>query len=242
MNNENSARKVMFGRVDVFLEELQQEQTPALSLTPAGVVLHTALGVVISDLETFSAEQVSGRGEVGAGSVSRQQTAEALKKVVRGVNRVAKRLDPLVHPGVASKFAIPRDGLSFERLLALARSFMTEIGPVGTPTVPATPLRTVFADHLGEAYLGRLSTLIAQFDVNTDRKSLGRGEQVASTASLKTVSSRGLAIVKQLDAIVTELLETQPGKLAAWKSLSRVERRTVAATTPPVVPGAPAAS
>jgi hypothetical protein len=228
VNKEVISRKVMFGRVDQFCGE------PEIVLPPAGVTLRTELGTIITSLEQFGADQVSGRGESSAGATSRQQTAAELRKVVRGVSRVANRLDPEVHPGVAAKFKMPI-GSGFETLLSSARSFIGDL---------VAPLRQVFVDRLGEPYLERLATLVAQFDANTDRKTSGRSEQVESTAGMWESAGRGLAVVKELDGIITELLEERPAKLAAWKSISRVERRTgptptESTTPPPPTPATP---
>jgi hypothetical protein len=46
-----------------------------------------------------------------------------------------------------------------------------------------------------DAFLDRLAVLLTQFESNTDTKHAGRDQIVASTAALKLVSSRGLAIV-----------------------------------------------
>jgi hypothetical protein len=212
------SRKAMFGRVDQFCGE------PEIVLPPAGVTLRTELGTIITALEQLGSDQVSGRGERSAGATTRQMTAADLRKKVRGVSRVAGRLNPDLHPGVAEKFRMPRN-TAFEVLISTARSFVAEL---------VAPLRLVFVDHLGEPYLASLAALVTQFDTNTDRKSAGLSEQVESTAGLSDAAARGLAVVKQLDAIIVELLASQPAKLAAWKSISRVERRTN--PTPPAAP------
>jgi hypothetical protein len=195
------------------------------------------LGAIITTLEQLSSDQVSGRGELSAGATNRQLTAEDLRKKVRGVSRVAARLNPEAYPGVAQKFQMPRNK-AFEVLISTARSFVAEL---------VAPLRLVFADHLGEPYLVELATLVTQFDTATDRKSAGLSDQVESTAGLDDAADRGLRIVKRLDAIITELLADKPAKLAAWKSLSRVERRTnpttqIVTTPPGSAPATPAPS
>jgi hypothetical protein len=222
VNKEVISRKIMFGRVDQFCGD------PEIVLPPAGVTLRTELGATITALEQLGSDQVSGQGEKSAGATNRQLTAEDLRKKVRGVSRVAGRLNSEVHPGVAEKFKMPRNK-AFEVLIITARSFVSEL---------VAPLRAVFADHLGEPYLVELETLVTQFDTATDRKSAGLSDQVESTAGLDDAADRGLKIVKRLDAIMVELLADRPAKLAAWKSISRVERRTnpTAPTTTPTAP------
>jgi hypothetical protein len=141
---------------------------------------------------------------------------------------IISAINPKEHPGVAEKFRMPCNN-AFEVLIVTARSFVAEL---------VVPLRQLFVDHLGEPYLAELTALVTQFEANTDRKSAGLSDQVESTAGLADAGARGLAIVKQLDAM-EELLANDPARLAAWKSISRVERRTNPTPADPVPAPAP---
>jgi hypothetical protein len=230
MNKEVNSRLIMFDRVDRFCGQ------PEIVLPTGAAALITELQTIITTLEELSGDQVSGRGERGAGVASRRQTAAELRTIVRGIAGVAASLNPGQYPGVAEQFTAPR-GNAYGPLLSTARAMVDGLVP---------PIRLVFVDRLGQPVLDRLPILLTQFETNTDLKHAGRDEMVASTAGMEFVSERGQQVVRELDPIVTTALRNQPELLVTWASVSRVERRTNPTTTPaapaPATAPAPAPS
>jgi hypothetical protein len=222
VNKEVNSRLIMFDRVDRFCGQ------PEIVLPTGAAALITELQTIITTLEELSGDQVSGRGERGAGVASRRQTAAELRTIVRGIAGVAASLNPVQYPGVAEQFTAPR-GNAYGPLLSTARAMVDGLVP---------PIRLVFVDRLGQPVLDRLPILLTQFETNTDLKHAGRDEMVASTAALEFVSERGRQVVRELDPIVTTALRNQPELLVTWASVSRVERRTN--PTAPETPAAPA--
>jgi hypothetical protein len=209
MTREITNRKTTFDRVDRFCSE------PDIVLPPGGQALLAELQAIITQIENYSRDQVSGRGEGSAGTSARFRTAATLRRVMRLVAMVAKRLPKKDYPGLAQRFVVPRSS-SFPGLLASARAFVESLTP---------ELRPIFADHLGEAFLDKIPALIAEFEGFTDRKNAGRLEQVTGTAGLSIAAARGLAIVRALEPVMAVVLWDDPAKMVAWKGLSRVERR-----------------
>jgi hypothetical protein len=225
VNKEVYSRTIMFDRVDRFCAQ------PEIVLPTGGQTLITELQTTITTLDELGGNQVTGRGERGAGVASRQQTAAELRAALREIAKVAKSLNPVQYPGVAEQFNAPQSN-GYAALLNAARATVDGLVP---------PIRTVFVDRLGQPFLDRLPVLLTQFESNTDIKHAGRDEMVASTAALEFVSQRGMAIVRELDPIVTVVLKNKPALLVAWASVSRVERRTnptppTATTTTPTTP------
>jgi hypothetical protein len=223
MNKEIDSRMIMFDRVDRFCAQ------PEIVLPTGGQTLITELQTINTKLEQLGGNQVTGRGERGAGVATRQQTAAELRALVRAIAKVAASLNPVLYPGVAEQFKAPQSN-GYAALLNSARAIVDGLVP---------PIRAVFIDRLGQPLLDRLPVLLTQFESNTDLKHAGRDEMVASTAALGFVSQRGMAIVRELDPIVTVLLKDKPELLVAWDSVSRVERRTnptAPATTPTPTP------
>ena len=222
MNKEVNGRQIMFDRIDRFLGQ------PEIVLPTGADALITELQTTSTTLEALSGDQVSGRGERGAGVASRRQTANELRAIVRGIAGVAASLNPVQYPGAAEQFKAPR-GNAYGPLLSTARAMVSGLVP---------PIRQVFVDRLGQPTIDRMAILLTQFETNTDLKHSGRDELVASTAALEFVSQRGMSIVRELDPIVITALRNQPELLVTWASVSRVERRTnptteTTTTTPP---------
>jgi hypothetical protein len=82
----------------------------------------------------------------------------------------------------------------------------------------------------------QLSTLATQFAEATARKYAGRQTQKGGTLGVDQSAQHGLAIVKELNAILTKKLRTtDPVLLGVWKAASHLEqppRRTETADAP----------
>jgi hypothetical protein len=70
----------------------------------------------------------------------------------------------------------------------------------------------------------RLQALIEQFKAATSRKTSGLYTQVGSTAGMKARLREGVRAVRELDVILSLLLQHDPALYAAWKSASHIER------------------
>src|SRR4029453_9771662 len=130
MNKEINGRGIMFDRVDRFCSQ------PEIVLPTGGQTLITELQTTITTLEELSGDQISGRGERGAGVASRRQTATELRGIIRAVDKVAASLNPVQYPGVAEQFKGPR-GNAYGPLLSTPRAVVAGLVP---------PIRTVFVD------------------------------------------------------------------------------------------------
>jgi hypothetical protein len=222
VNKEINSRMIVFDRVDRFCGQ------PEIVLPTGATALITELQTIITTLDALTGNQVAGRGRRSSGVTSRQQTATELRTALRAIAKVAASLNRVQYPGVSARFR-PPVGNGYGALLSTARSMIDGLVP---------PIRVVFVDRLGQPFLDRLAVLLTQFESDTDTKHAGRDQMVASTAALKLVSGRGLAIVDELDPIVTVALRNKPEMLVVWAGLSRVERRTNPTTV--TTPAAPA--
>lgn len=77
---------------------------------------------------------------------------------------------------------------------------------------------------LPATFLDDLNDDIAAFEEALTQRTQGRETHVNATATIDDLIERGMKIVRQLDPIMRNLFEDQPGKLAAWLSASHVER------------------
>lgn len=88
-----------------------------------------------------------------------------------------------------------------------------------------TPIKAAFVDRGVPADFDETMTdLIEALEDATQRKSSGLSQQSGGTAGLDDAARRGVALVRELDAIMTHLLRNSPSLMAAWKTASRIQR------------------
>ncbi len=86
-------------------------------------------------------------------------------------------------------------------------------------------------------FLERLNQLIAEFEKTTTEKATAVGANVAAKISLDETVARGLQAIRQLDVIIRNKFNGDPGVLANWTRASHVAIRTSnKASAPPANP------
>src|SRR4051812_15526002 len=127
-------------------------------------------------------------------------------------------------PGLEDKFRAPRS-TSDQALLATARAFAAD----------ALPRKAEFIRRgMPDDFLEDLAADIEDFEQSINQMIQKRGGQVAATAAIDDVIERGVNVARELDAIMRNKYADDAATLAAWLSVSRMERRarpTAAATT-----------
>ena len=126
--------------------------------------------------------------------------------------------------GMGDKFRIPRNNNDFE-LINAARAFLAD----------ATPLKAQFIAHEMPAdFLEDLQEHIDAMESAINDQSSAVGSHVAASAALDDASSRGIELVRKLDAIVRNKYANNPAVLAEWISASHTERAPRRAPSAPV--------
>jgi len=117
-------------------------------------------------------------------------------------------------PGIENKFRLPRDN-NDQNLLNAARAAATD----------ALPLRAQFIAHEMPAdFLEDLAEDIADMEAAISTQSSGVGDHVAANAAIDDAITRGMDLLRKLDAIVRNKYANNPGVLAEWTTASHVER------------------
>jgi hypothetical protein len=188
--------------------------TPGLPANPLATTLMTETKAVANQMRGQGTDQVSGRGVFRGGAADRQRIAAELRGLVRGLAKVAGSLDAVAFPGIAQEVRGPRSS-SYQALLAAARAILQRV----------TPIKAAFVDRGVPAdFDDTMNDLIDALEEATQRKSSGLSEQSGGTAGLADAAKRGVKLVKELDAIMTQLLRNSPSLKAAWKTASRIQR------------------
>jgi len=217
MNNQNQRILVMAEGIDQF--EIDHPLVPAVALA---TTLWTENKTLITALRGHGSGQISGRGSFRSSVGERRLLREELLRSLRALNKIARSLDRAAHPGVREKFRMPQGG-SYQALLNTARAFATH---------GAEHLQ-VFVDRGRPAtFATDLTDIADEFDEATQRKHSGRQTQAAGTAGMDFVARRAVRVMRELDAILTPLLASNPPVLAAWKTASHIERDPAPAPDP----------
>ncbi len=190
---------------------------PEILVAPVDALMGQ-LSVTINEIDHHAGEQIFGAGTFQAGSDERADIAYELKTMLREIAQTARVLDRTLHPGIKEQFRLPKSQ-SYATLLSTARAHAEAVTPIKASYIA----RRYPAD-----FVEQLTTLIDKFDVATDRKFGGIHDRVGGTSGLEAASSLGLAVVRDMDAILSrELRLTNPILLRVWKVASRVEKAPV---------------
>jgi len=227
MNDNENRRLQMFARVRDFRMSRPNEFAP----TSLGLQHFNALEEVINELNGFAAAEASGRGQARLGTETRAQARAALREDLEAISRTARAMETEI-PGLEDKFEPPRAD-NDQLLLNAARAFKTD----------ATPLQAQFVAHeLPADFLSDLETDIDAFEAAITAQTFGVGDHVAARAAIDDSISKGMDLVRKLDAIVRNKYSNNPAALAEWTSASHTERaprRSASAAPPPPTPTPP---
>lgn len=209
MNDSDTRRMEMFIRVDQFA-------TTEAALFPAASFqseLLITLRQIISDLETQASAQASGKGSARQGGQSKEVARQELRASLEAISRTARVMSATI-PGLENKFRAPRS-VSDQQLLAIARAFAAD----------ALPIKAEFIKRgLPASFIEDLNADIAALEEATTHRMQGTQEHITATAAIDELIDRGIQAVRELDAIMRNLLANNPARLAAWMSASHVER------------------
>jgi hypothetical protein len=210
MNQIVKNRFEMFVGVNLFSGQ------PGLPANARATALFADNQIVVANLTNAGAAQEEGRGLFQGASADRLRISTDLRGVVRKASGIAKVLDPAAFPGVRQQVRGPVSN-SYQALIASALAIKTAVTPVA--------VKAAFVDRgMAADFDVELDDLAVSLQDATARKGVGRGKLVGGTTGLLAESRRGLAIVRELDAIMDVILDNNPALLAQWKSVSRVQR------------------
>jgi hypothetical protein len=182
-----------------------------------GTALIGQVDTIRDIMRSQGANQVGGFGEFRGGVAQRRDLASELLAQIREIELAAEAMDPAILPVPAEQLQRP-ESRSYQALLDTAASFVTVLTPL--------PVQQAFIDRdFPATFVADLSTLATQFAEATGRKYAGRQTQKGGTLGVDQTAEKGLAIVKELNAIVTKKLrKTNPVLLGVWQAASRLEQ------------------
>lgn len=187
---------------------------PELDLTPKLTGLFGQVTTRLTAMRAFAAGQTGGNGDFREHSTERFFLSRGIFTTLRDMEEIAKGMEVDGDAGILDQFRLPKSR-AYQSILAAARSFVTN----------ATPLSAAFIERgMPATFIADLEAQITAFDTATSGKSEGKGDRVGSTAILTIHGREGLKAVQQLRGSMRVLLRNSPDLLAAWNSISRVQR------------------
>ncbi|MDT7541967.1 MAG: hypothetical protein QOE33_1871 [Acidobacteriota bacterium] len=198
-------------------------ETKATAFPPStsGGALFAQLGAVVAELDSHTEAQVAHRSEAAQGATSKDAARKALRADLKAISDTAHALS-FSKPGLQERFRLPR-GNNDQSLLIAARDFRTN----------AELLKADFTRlELPADFLDTLQARIDAFEQGLTGRNANRVAQVTATSAIANAIERGLALVRQLDAVVRNKFRDDPVTLAAWESASHVQHLTKRRTSP----------
>jgi hypothetical protein len=190
-----------------------------LTLNAKLTALFAKMGPIRTQMEDWSEDQASGRGERRGGAAERQRLRKVIRASMRDINEIARAMPAEEFPGVKEKFRMPVSN-AYHVVLAGARAFVED----------AEPIKAAFIERaLPATFVDDLDALVTQFASATAMKEAGRAETVGGTAGLASAAASATKTVRELRSCMRYHLRNQPDLLAAWLTASRLQRSAAAA-------------
>ena len=206
--------------------DFKQSRAASFPAASRGGELFAELEEVLAVIEEHTEVQGSQASAAVQGTANRKAARVALQKSLEAIYRTARAMS-YDTPGLDKLFRLPR-GSNDQSLLITARGFVSEL----------EPLKAEFVRHeLASTFHDDLRVRVASLEQSITRQNQSNSARVQAATAIKTAIARGIAIVRQLDAIVRNKFAEDPATLAAWESASRVERTPRRAKPKPTAKG-----
>ena len=191
------------------------EENPLNPPVPRATELLTELRTVATGMAAESGLQDTGLTGLRGGTDERQQAFAELLAEMKVMNIIARGLDRAAFPGIMEQFRMPRSR-SFGNIVARGQAFVAN----------ATGKEAIFTDRgLATGFLTAFTAKVTAAEAAAENRNVGLLNRAGATAAATAKGRRGLAIVRELDAIMTVALRNSPGLLASWRAAKRVTRR-----------------
>jgi hypothetical protein len=213
-------------RYETFLRSRQFKQAEGAQFASNSYAneLFTKLEGITTELDSHKNAQDSGLSTAQQGTESKAVARDELEQTLEAISRTAKAMSRAV-PGIENKFRFSRE-LKDQELLTRARAIAAD----------ATPFLAEFVKRgLPADFLDDLNEDIEEFAAALNRREGGRETHVSATAAINDLIERGMDVLRELDAVMRNIFRSDPARLAAWLSASRVERAPRRKKSEPIV-------
>ena len=197
---------------------------------PMGTTTFTHIGTVIDGAQATGGDQMSSIGDFGEQFLLKGLKREEMRAYVADTSRTAKSMR-YAFPGIEEQFAMPVDR-SDAGMLNTARAFVTN----------GTPLQADFtAFGLDSKWFIFMGAAADAFEATFGPSASAQADRAETTADMQDWLVQGMRDRRILDGIAKNIFANNPGKLAAWRQASHIERppKKQPTPTPPTPPTPP---
>lgn len=186
-------------------------------LNASATALVPTLTSSITEIEALRTGQVTGNGQLSGGVAERRLIAKELRQMLVDIAKTARVLAKAGNPGLDEELRVPRTR-KYSELLGAGDAFVAVLTP--------EPVQSLFtARGFDETFVEDLSAKAEAFRDATERKHGGLNEKVGSTTGLVAAVREGVAVVRDLDAILgPQLRKTDPVLHGSWKAAIHVAK------------------
>jgi hypothetical protein len=223
MNRTSIYKTECIGRVVIFGDR------DDIVFTTKETDLFTSLGPIKTALSEAAAQQSGGNRGFREFASERLAAAMTTRVLLRDIAEIGKALaERGVDVGAAEAFRMPPSS-SYANLAAAAQAFLDLV----------EPREPLFIERgLAATFVADLTAKIALLRNTGDTAGTERARQRGGTAGIRATADAGMAIVRELRAVMRLKFRSNPAMLAEWKSISRVHCAAPAdpsepETTPP---------
>jgi hypothetical protein len=207
--NQKSQR-VLEGCVSTIQHVIINPMNPAV---PRVTTLTAELTTVTDALRDYGAAQINYRSAFRGAVDNRVLLRDKALDALRQINKIARALNKAAFPNARENFRMPRSK-SYANLAASARSFATH----------GEAMQQAFIDRGRPAtFAADLRALATGLDTAAYARHTGLIGQVGATTGIAEKTREAIAILREMDAIITPLIEKDPALLATWKSAVHIE-------------------
>lgn len=177
--------------------------------------LFSEIAAVVGKMEENGVKKISGTAGYQGGTNAKQLAAELVREDLRTIRDTAESISEAEGlPEFDDQFRMPRTS-SYGVLLSHAKAFLKDAGPHAALFVEF---------EMPADFLTQLDAHIKLLEKGGDEQTTGLSEQVAGTAELAALTTRGTGLRKQLLTIVRNKFRGEPGILAEWEAAQHIVR------------------
>ena len=171
------------------------------------------ISTVVELIAQLTADHAQRYGEARFSFNTKGIARENLREKVDEISDISRSME-YEYPGIQLKFGVERN-LKDAELLAKAKAIAAD----------AAEYREAFIDYLLKPdFLNELQSAVTAFEDSFGAPLSAVDEQVGTTAQIDAAVRRGMIARNILDGLVKQKYKNNPGKLAAWKRASHIER------------------
>jgi hypothetical protein len=217
MNDSERRRYETFLRIRQF----GTDNSADFASIPIAVTNFGVISTEVDFLETQGAGQQEGFGDARAATETKGTARENLRDEMSDIARTARSME-YQYDGISDRFRMPRNA-SDQALLATGRAFWNEASKIEADFI---------AYGMPATFTSELQAAADAFEATFSVQGTAIDDHVEATAEIGESVRRGMVARRILDGIVRNVYKFDPGKLAAWRSASHVEK----APKPPTPP------